>query len=93
MASIKVDPEIGGEKLNANVELARKAMGRFGTPAFRQLLDDTGFGDHPEFFRMMVKIGAAMGEAEFIDTKARSITSEPDSLAQRMFGNMVPKQK
>lgn len=62
---IKSDPEFGGAQYEKSLETARRAMQQFASPELRALLNATGFGDHPEVFRLMVKIGKAMGEAKF----------------------------
>jgi len=58
----KVDPEIGGAKFNENLAIAGKAIARFGTPALKTLLDETGLGNHPEFIRAFYKAGKLISE-------------------------------
>lgn len=60
--SAKTDKEIGGEKFEANLSKAKKALDMFGTPALREALDQTRIGNHPELIRMMVKIGEKISE-------------------------------
>lgn len=61
------DPEIGGgqAKLNQNLATAAKALDRFGTPALREMLDETGIGNHPELIRAWAKVGKAISEDSF----------------------------
>lgn len=56
------DAEFGGDKLQENLGVARKALDTFGTPALRTLLDDTGLGNHPEVIRLLFKAGKAISE-------------------------------
>lgn len=60
--SAKTDKEIGGEKFEANLSKAKKAIDTFGTPALKEALDQTRLGNHPELIRMMVKIGEKISE-------------------------------
>lgn len=63
---IKADPEMGGAQLEANVAVAKKAVEAFGTPELKQLLDSTGFGNHPEVVRTFYKIGKAISEDKLV---------------------------
>lgn len=61
----KDDPEIGKGNWAETETLVAKALDRFGAPEgspFRQLLDETKLGNHPELIRMFRKIGAATSE-------------------------------
>jgi len=51
------DPDIGGNKLQSTLASGRAALESFGTPAFNQLLKDSGIGNHPEMIRFMNRIG------------------------------------
>lgn len=54
----KADTEVGGDKLNENLAVARRAMsGKIATPALKKLLDDSGLGNHPEMIRWMYRVG------------------------------------
>lgn len=81
----EADPEIGGEALAQNLSIAKKALDAFASPAFRQELEATKLGDHPEFIRMMVKAGKAMSEDTLI-TPSGTAKAER-SLAERIYGN------
>lgn len=58
----KADTEVGGVAFEANLAVAKRAIERFGTPALREYLDQTGHGNHPEFIRFAVKVGRAISE-------------------------------
>jgi hypothetical protein len=58
----KTDKEFGGEKLNENLAVAKKALDAFGSPELRTLLNESGLGNHPELIRMMVRAGKAISE-------------------------------
>ena len=51
------DNEIGGDKFDENVAIARTAVDKFGTPELKQLLTDHGVGNHPEMIRFMFRVG------------------------------------
>ena len=54
----KADTEFGGDNLDANLAIARRAMDpKIATPALRKLLDDSGLGNHPEVIRWMYRVG------------------------------------
>lgn len=63
------DKEFGGEKLAANLGVARKALENFGSPELRSLLDETGLGNHPEVIRFMYRAGKAISEDGFVGGK------------------------
>lgn len=64
--SSKADPEFGGDKLQENLGIARKAMDAFATPALKELLNESGLGNHPEVIRLFVKAGKAISEDKVI---------------------------
>lgn len=66
----KSDQEIGGEKFDSNVAIAGNVFKTFGTPALKQLLEDSGLGDHPEMVRWARRVAAAVGEDRFIGGQA-----------------------
>lgn len=65
-ATAKADPEIGGEKFTASVESAKRAFDKFGTPEFKQALEETGYGNHPELIKVFSRIGKLMSEDKFV---------------------------
>lgn len=58
----KADPEIGGANWDSSVKAATSVVGRFGNDAFREYLNASGAGNHPEMIRFMAKVGAVIGE-------------------------------
>ena len=53
----KKDPEIGGEKFDENIGIAKEALTKFGSEGLTKLLNDFGMGNHPEMIRFMAKVG------------------------------------
>lgn len=82
---IKSSPELGGEKLAENVAVAKKAIDAFGTPTLKQLLNETGFGNHPEVVSAFYRIGKAISEDKLVmgQGKPRG-AADP---AKRLFPN------
>src|SRR3569623_1048179 len=59
------DPEIGGAKWGDTIATAASALDRLGFTkgsAFRNLLDESGLGNHPDMIRAFVKVGKAISE-------------------------------
>jgi hypothetical protein len=62
----QVDKEFGGDKLNENMAVAKKALDSFGTPELRTLLVQSGLGNNPEVIRFMYRAGKAISEDTFV---------------------------
>jgi len=82
---IKASPELGGEKLTENVAVAKKAIDAFGTPTLKQLLNDTGFGNHPEVVSAFFRIGKAISEDKLVIGQGKPRPSADP--AKRLFPN------
>ncbi|QLG95283.1 hypothetical protein HZF02_26565 [Pseudomonas yamanorum] len=65
-ASIKSDPELGGENYDKNVASAIKVIQSFGDPALTELLNQSGLGNHPALFKFCHRISAAISEDKFV---------------------------
>lgn len=83
--SVKTDKEIGGDKLAENLGIARKALDTFGTPELKDVLNATGFGNHPAVIKAFYKIGQAISEDRFVTGGARGPETD---MAKRMFPSM-----
>ena len=62
LSDARADKEIGGDKWNASISEAKKAIQAFGDDALKDLLRDTGAGSHPAVIRMFSKIGKLVKE-------------------------------
>jgi hypothetical protein len=83
--AVKSDKDIGGDKLTENLGVARKALESFGTPELKDVLDATGFGNHPEIIKAFYKIGKAISDDRFVTGNAKG----PDTdIARKMFPSM-----
>ena len=83
--AVKSDKELGGDKLAENLGVARKALDAFGTPELRDVLNATGFGNHPEVIKAFYKIGKAISEDRFVTGGAKGPETD---MAKRMFPSM-----
>lgn len=55
------DKEIGGERLNENLSFAKTALNAYWPePEIKQLLNDSGLGNHPALIRGLVRLGKAI---------------------------------
>lgn len=53
----KNDSEIGGDKFDESVGIAKEALSKFGNEGLTKLLNDFGVGNHPDVIRFMAKVG------------------------------------
>ena len=60
------DKEFGGERLDANLAVAKTALDKFGTPELKQLMNQTGLGNHPELIRFFYRAGKAISEDTYV---------------------------
>lgn len=86
----KADKEFGGAQFDVNMGVAKQAMAKFATPEFRTVLDATGFGNHPEMLRMMVRVGKAISEGEHIS--GNGVVGSDKPLHEIAYPNM-PTQR
>lgn len=83
---VKNDPEIGGEKLEENLAIARKAIDVFGSRELKDVLASTGLGNHPAVVRAFLQAGKRITEDAFVGGN-RSASTEKDP-AKILFPSM-----
>lgn len=83
--TVKTDKEIGGDKLDENLAVARRAIERFGTPELKDVLNASGLGNHPEVVRAFYRAGLAIREDGFVKGAQPGGQVDP---AKRMFPSM-----
>lgn len=76
------DEEFGGEQLAENLATAKKALDTFGTPALKQLLNDTGLGNHKEVIRVFFRAGKLISQDSFV---GGSGGNADQATAQRLY--------
>ena len=82
-AEVQADPEIGGAKMQQNLEHAYRAIKRFGDEGLREVLD-SGWGDHPALIRLMVRIGKGLGEDQSVGSRGGGAGEK--SAAEVLYG-------
>lgn len=73
--TVAKDPELGNAE---NQAAARKVVEEFGTPEFRELLNSTGMGNHPEVVRFVLKVSKAMGEDSILRARGNATGAAKD---------------
>lgn len=87
--SAKTDKEFGGDKLDENLAVAKKALDTFGTPELRTLLNDSGLGNHPEIIRAFYRAGKAISEDRVV-TGQGGAANQGDARRLYAASNMNP---
>lgn len=77
------DKEFGGVFLSENMATAKKALDAFASQTFRELLDKTGLGNHPEVVRTFFRVGKAISEDKVITSNQENTSRDP---ADILFG-------
>ena len=87
------DEEFGGEALTENLNVAKQALDAFGTDAFKSLLQETGFGNHPEIIRFMYRAGKAISEDSYVgnsqgaNPRGSNIPKDFNGIANALYSN------
>lgn len=70
---------LGGEHFDQNVQGAHLTLQRFSTPEFTKLLDETGFGNHPQLLEVFFNIHKATQDDSFVRAGSQSNDLKPTS--------------
>lgn len=81
---VRNDPEFGGANYDANVAIAAKTMQAFGSDSLRQLLNDSGLGNHPEMVKFAHRIGMAISEDRLVMGGTQN--AGPKTIEDRLWG-------
>lgn len=65
VSEIKADPEIGGDRLQASIASAARAIDRLAVPGLREALDLTGAGNNPAIVKAFARLGQLIAEDRF----------------------------
>lgn len=84
---VETDKTLGGKNFMATMKYTKAVMDKFAPEgsAFRELLDTTGYGNHPEFLRFVAAIGKAIGEDSTLLRPQATAPEPPKTLAERAF--------
>lgn len=80
--------ELGADSAK-EMSYAAKFINKFGSDPFRQMLDETGVGNHPEFVKFAIKAGKAISADSFVDPSKQSTGS--DDLLNSMYTHPTSK--
>lgn len=89
LESARVDSEFGGQNLEQNMAVAKKAMDAFATPALRDLLNSSGLGNHPEVIRVFYRAGKVISEDVFV-SRSQGVGDQRDARNHYAASNMNP---
>lgn len=78
LEAVKTDPEVGGDNLPQNAELAKRVLARYGSESLNKTLETTGLGNHPELVRLLVRISKSMTEDQLVLPSAASAGKKSD---------------
>lgn len=77
----------GGDKLDETLATCKKALA-LGPPELKQLLNDSGFGNHPAIVKFMHTVGKALSE----DRHVTGNGGQPQGdMASRLYPTATPK--
>ena len=88
----RADPDIGGKNWSGSLNLAAKALDTLGHPKgseFRQLLDETGLGNHPAMVKVFRDIGKMIKEDDNLERGDPKAKGKGDRLAE-LYPDDVP---
>jgi hypothetical protein len=77
------DKEFGGDNLERTMQITQKAMEKYGTPEFKELMNDHGLGNHPEMIRFIFHAGRELVE-DRPGVSSAAVSPETDRV-QRMY--------
>lgn len=83
--SVKADKDIGGDKLDEHLAVARKAMDTFGSPELKELLNSSGLGNHPAVIKTFWRAGRAISEDKIVTGSPKA---DGQDLASKLYPSM-----
>lgn len=90
-ADVKADPDLGGAHLTSTLATTKAVMDRFAPEGskFRAMLNETGFGNHPEVVRFIRAIGQAMREDTLVVRGSGGGRPDQKSPEEKLYPSMV----
>lgn len=84
VAELSKDKEFGGEAFAQNSENVKGLVSKFADQSFMDVLDHTGLGNHPGFFRMLARIAKASANDKLVLPGGSPVTKK--SPADMLYG-------
>lgn len=89
IGDFQADKEFGGDKFNASVADAQRALATFDeSGTVSKMLAETGYGNNPEVLRIFARVGRALGEDKLVGKGGGGAEQKP--LEDRMYANWKP---
>ena len=85
LKQLQNDPDVGGDKLSQNGELAFEAANRFFGKDFVEEIRKSGLNHHPLLFKGLVKLGQAMQSDSFVRGGVDN-SNRGKTIADRLYG-------
>lgn len=86
IGEFQADKEFGGDKFNASVADAQRALATFDkSGTVSKMLKETGYGNNPDVLRIFARVGRALGEDKLA---GKGGGAEQKPLEDRMYPNM-----
>jgi hypothetical protein len=86
---VKADPEVGGDNLEKSLAFAKAAVDFIADPELTNLLNTTGYGNHPTLVKAFVKIGKQLAPDSFVGGKREPAANTDDAKLARMYPSMA----
>lgn len=86
---VKADTEFGGDKYLITVEEVKRAADRFLTDADREVLNTTGWGNHPMLVKMFARIGRAISNDKLVNGNS-NVSGVQKTDGQVLYPGMNP---
>lgn len=80
---MKSDKEFGGKALDQTKALALKALTEYGSKELKEFGETYGWADHPEYLKMLARIGKTLSE----DSSAKGKGENQTSIENRWYGS------
>ena len=81
--AVKVDKEIGGQKLDENLATAKAALKAYGNDGLQQLMNGP-IGSHPDMLKFLVKVGARVAPDKFVERDVTTGDTESET-ARKLY--------
>ncbi len=88
----KKDKELGGAKLKENLDTAKRALDHFGSDGLKQLLTESGIGNHPEVIRHFYRVGMTIADDSHVMPGEGGGSNNPDAGLRGLYPTMYEKE-
>jgi len=84
----KADKDLSGN-FDQNIQVARRALDKFGNPGLRELLTSTGLGNHKDVIKFFASVGKLVSEDRLPGNGAAGGADEPsrEDLLKQVYPN------